>query len=157
MARKANWRALRIHRSYTVNEAARTLCVGKPTVRRWIKAGLPIIDDQKPMMILGRDLLGYLKARKKPKKSCNLDQCFCFKCCEPRMGAYQEAEIVSIVPSSANIRMLCERCATIMHKRMSWTQIEALTEILTVSASQALKHLIEAAQPCLNVHYEEGA
>jgi hypothetical protein len=43
-------------RSYTIDEVTRTLEVHRNTVRHWIKAGLPVIDDKRPILILGSDL-----------------------------------------------------------------------------------------------------
>ncbi len=43
MAKLPNHRLVKIHRSYTVEDAARCLAVHKNTVRRWIKAGLPTV------------------------------------------------------------------------------------------------------------------
>lgn len=50
--RRFNWSRVKVHRSYTVDEAARLLGVTKGTIRRWIGAGLPAITDRKPFLIL---------------------------------------------------------------------------------------------------------
>lgn len=65
--RKPDRRSIKLHRSYTVDEASRTIGSAKGTIRRWIKSGaLPALTDQKPNLILGEDLIDYLKARAKP-------------------------------------------------------------------------------------------
>jgi hypothetical protein len=33
-------------------------------VRNWVKGGLPTSDDRRPMLILGRDLVAFLQARR---------------------------------------------------------------------------------------------
>jgi excisionase family DNA binding protein len=44
--RNPNRRSIKIHRNYTVEEAARTTGCAKGTIRRWIKSGaLPAITD----------------------------------------------------------------------------------------------------------------
>jgi hypothetical protein len=45
--RPPRWRVKAL-RSYTIDEVARTLEVHRNTVRHWIKAGLPVIDDKRP-------------------------------------------------------------------------------------------------------------
>lgn len=54
--RRANRRAIKLHYSYTSEEAAMMLGVSKGSVRRWLKDGLPHLTDQRPYLILGDDL-----------------------------------------------------------------------------------------------------
>ncbi len=65
MRHSINPNKAKIHRSYTVEEIAELFGVHKNTVRAWLKAGLPICDDRKPMLILGADLRSFLKERKR--------------------------------------------------------------------------------------------
>jgi excisionase family DNA binding protein len=78
--RKPSGHRAKIHRSYTVDEVARLLGVAKGTVRRWIKAGLPVLADRKPALILGEDLVQFLASRKAPRKKCSPAECYCVKC-----------------------------------------------------------------------------
>jgi excisionase family DNA binding protein len=156
MARKPNWRAIRIHRTYSVDEAARSLGVAKVTVRRWIASGsLPVIDDCKPTLILGVELSAYVKGRRMAKHKCRLDQCYCMRCREPKAAALSEAELIQTKGASAMVRMLCETCATVMHKRLSWEQVPQLSALVSLSGVQRVKHLSETAQPCVNAHCQK--
>lgn len=156
MTRRPKWRALKKHRNYTVDEAARTLGVCKATMRRWIKAGhVPALDDSKPMLILGSALIAYGKARRKPRFRCELDQAFCMSCRVPKNAALGRMTIVSATPASANVRMQCPTCSTAMHKRFAWRKLPLIAPFAQLSAPQALRHLIETAQPSLNVHFEK--
>ena len=78
--RRPNRRAIKQHYSYTSEEAARVLGVSKGTVRRWMKDGLPCLTDQRPFLILGTDLRDFLKYRNRPRQTCQLNECFCFRC-----------------------------------------------------------------------------
>lgn len=123
------------------------------TVRRWISSGgLPIIDDCKPTLILGTELAAYVKGRRSPKHKCRLDQCYCMRCREPKAAALAEAELIQTRSASAMVRMLCETCATVMHKRISWKQIPQLSTLVSLSGVQHVKHLSEITQPCVNDH-----
>lgn len=156
MARRPNWRAIRIHRSYSVDEAARALGVAKVTVRRWIASGgLPVIDDCKPTLILGAELSAFVKGKRAPKHKLRLDQCYCMRCHAPKGAALCEAELIQTKGASAMVRMLCETCAAVMHKRVSWKQVRRLSTLVSLSGAQRFKHLIETTQPCVNDHCEK--
>ena len=60
--RHPNHRLAKIHRNYTVDEVANLFAVHRNTVRQWIKSGLPTTDSRRPLLILGRDLVAFLKA-----------------------------------------------------------------------------------------------
>lgn len=130
--RKPDWRAIRKHRPYRVDEAARALGVCKATVRRWIKQGLPAIADSKPILILGRDLIAFLQKRRRAKQQCEPGEFYCFRCRTPKRAAFGEAEIVHTATTSVNLRALCATCATVMHKRVSLRKLAQLTAILTI-------------------------
>ena len=69
--RHPNPRLAKIHRNYTVDEIASLFGVHKNSVRNWVNGGLPISDDRRPMLILGRDLVAFLHARRvKNKRPC---------------------------------------------------------------------------------------
>ena len=56
MARRANPRKVKIHLNYTIEEAAEALSVSIPTVRSWIKGGLPALTSKRPYLIMGSEL-----------------------------------------------------------------------------------------------------
>ncbi len=135
MSRKGrlNWRLVKIHHSYTVDEAARLLGRSKGTVRRWLKAGLTALTDRKPILILGGDLADFLKGRAKPRARCGPGQCFCFRCRAPRNAAYGMADVELLSPASGSLQALCSVCGTIMYRRISLQQLGSLRAILDVS------------------------
>ena len=83
--RHPNPRLAKIHRNYTVDEIAKLYAVHKNTVRAWVKSGLPTSDDRKPLLILGRDLMAYLQAKRvKNKQTCQPGQIYCVRCRVPK-------------------------------------------------------------------------
>jgi hypothetical protein len=151
MARKTGGRAgVKIHRNYTVDEAARALDVGKITVRRWIKRGLPVLTDQKPMLILGSDLAQFRTKDKAPAQPCEIFECYCVKCRAPKRPAGDMAEFVLLSPTMGNLRAICPTCGTLMHKRMKRAALEALSGILDVTFAQAIPRLSEPNNPSPN-------
>src|SRR5215471_15431674 len=78
--RRPNPRLIKIHRSYSIYEAAQLLRAHKNTIRTWIKQGLPIIDRRRPTLIYGADLSAFLKNRRnRAKQPCPPGHMYCFK------------------------------------------------------------------------------
>jgi len=69
MSGRCNPNKAKIHRSYTVEEIACLFSIHKNTVREWIKKGLPVCDNQKPMLILGAELREFIQAKNKKNKT----------------------------------------------------------------------------------------
>ena len=73
--RRPNHRLVKIHRNYTVEEAARLLGTHKNTVRAWVRAGLTTCDSNRPILILGRDLAHFSRpAGLKNKQPCSREK-----------------------------------------------------------------------------------
>ncbi|MDP2804005.1 MAG: helix-turn-helix domain-containing protein [Phreatobacter sp.] len=133
-----------IHRNYTVDEVSRAVGVSKITVRRWIADGLPVIKDQKPMLILGSELVAFFKRSKPKKQTCATHECFCFSCRCPRPPAFGAFEYRPMGKSGGNLQALCETCTTVMHKRVSHAALEGLKAEFTVTIMQADEHIGES-------------
>ncbi len=142
MARRLNWRVIKRHRNYTVDDVSRVLNVAKGTVRHWLKfGGLQALRDQKPALILGSDLIDFLKGRQKPRQRCELDECYCFSCRVPRRPAFEAVEFTPLSPVTGDICGLCSHCSTVMHKRVAIAKLPALQAMLDVQIKQADGHL----------------
>jgi len=153
--KRPSGRRIKIHRTYTVDEVSRLLRVAKITVRRWLKEGLPSLDDQRPVLILGQDLKTFLKNRRTQKQKCRIDECFCLSCKAPRKPAFNEVEFHPMGPSGGNIRALCEHCSNVMHKRVSQDGLNALKPILTVTEVQAERRLGDGNDACTHDYFNE--
>jgi hypothetical protein len=82
-----NHRQLKVHRNYMVEEIASLFGVHKNTVRERIKAGLPVLDDKRPMLILGQELAASPQARRtKNKQTCQPGQMYCVRLPRPENG-----------------------------------------------------------------------
>jgi len=88
-----NSRLIKSRRSYNITEMASLLGVDRKTCQRWIKQdGLKVIEKgENPLLIMGADLISFLKERKKQRR-CELkeDEFFCIKCrraVKARMGS----------------------------------------------------------------------
>lgn len=135
--RGPNPRRAKIHRAYTVEEAARDLRVHKNTVRAWLKAGLRCVEGW-PTLIRGADLSAFLSQRRAAgKQPCPPGHLYCLRCRVPRRP---DPDLVEYLPAPAgpgNIRAMCPSCATLMHRRASPSAFDAFRRILTQPAPQA--------------------
>ena len=156
MTNKPNFRAAKIHRTYTVGEAAKLLGVHRNTIRRWLRSdGLKKLDDRNPTMISGVEIVRFGASRKAIRFPCGLTEAFCFKCREPRRAALLDCEIAGLTDKGCNVRMLCETCATVMHKVTPWRKMHLLTLECTVSTSLDIRSLVERRAPSAIVHFEK--
>lgn len=155
MARRKSWRVIKCLRSYTVDEASRALQVCKGTVRRWLKAGLPALTDQRPLLIMGDDLIAYLKQSAKPPQKCAPHECYCFKCKAPRGPAFDALEYQPISPTNGQLRALCEVCSTVMNKAASLGSLERIGPEFSIAMKGRHKRLINGTSPPSNDHFTE--
>jgi excisionase family DNA binding protein len=149
-------RRLKLNRSYTVDEAARTLGVAKGTVRRWLKNGLRSTDDRKPTLIRGCDLAEFLKSREKPRQPCPPGYCYCVKCRSSKKPDGAMAEYIVLTATSGNLRGICPICGSLMHRRTSAAQLEAISTLLDVTIVEAPARLRDSRQPSVNDHLQEA-
>ena len=148
---RINPRLAKLHRCYSVDEAAQLCGVHKNTVRAWLKEGLPAIDGQRPVLIQGTALRSFLGARRRSaKRPCPAGYLYCFKCRAPRRPALGMADYLPREGGAGNLRALCEGCGGVMFRR---ARPDALTSILPgieVRTVQAPPRIAEPAPPCLN-------
>lgn len=152
---KPNWRAVKIHRSYTVDELARTIGVAKGTVRRWLKSGLVHLADQKPVLILGSDARAFHAAKKPRKQKCKPGELYCVKCRAPRTPADGEIELVPLKSGAVNLRGLCPDCTTLMHRRAARAHLDRIKEHFEVSNPQGFPTLMDTEHTPSNVHLQK--
>lgn len=119
--RRINSRRDKIHRNYTVEEAAKTLGVHKNTVRLWIKQGLPVVDERRPILLQAKAIRAFLENRKaKRKRRLAGSEFFCFKCRAPKVPAGGMVDYATSSADLGNLTGLCPDCETIMNKRHHW-------------------------------------
>lgn len=155
MARRINPRLIKVHHSYTVEEAARTLGVHKNTVRGWRAKGLEAIDRRKPIVFAGKDLRAFLerakRIRRRPSPSGHF---FCFRCRSPRRPAMAMVDYMPITAISGNLKALCGDCGTLMHRRARLADIGAVMPGIAVQIAGAPSRLSELPPPPLNGDFE---
>jgi hypothetical protein len=157
-ARRPNPKLVKIHRSYTVEEAATVCGVHRNTVRQWLKGGLTAIDKRHPTMVQGATLAKYLRSRRASKKRpCQPGQMYCMRCHEPKRPAEQRVSYSPITVTFGNLIGVCPVCQTRMFRRVSLAKLAQVIGTLRISGSQAQEHIGESAEPSVNSDFNDEA
>ena len=143
--RHPNPRLVKINWSYTVEEVARRLGVHKNTVREWIKRSLPVIDDKRPMLILGRDLFDFLQARRiKNKRPCKPNQMYCLRCRVPKTPADNMVDYEPKTETLGNLYGICPDCGAGMNRHTSMAKLEQIRGQMDITFPQGLRRLVDS-------------
>ena len=149
--RHSNPRLAKIHRNYTVEEVAALFGVHKNSVRNWVKCGLPTNDDRRPMLILGRDLVAFLQVKRmKNKRPCQPGEIYCVRCRAAQKPAGDMADYEPVTATMGNLIGICPSCEAMMYRRVSLAQLVQVGADLDITMTQALPHINESPQPCVN-------
>ena len=121
---KPDPRRIRLNKCYSVQEAAILLGVSVGTIRAWIRQGLPILQNIRPILIPGDGLKAWLKARAKARKCrCQPDELYCCRCRGPQKAKPGSVEIIPRNGKTVAIRALCNACGTKMNKAGSLAKV----------------------------------
>ena len=136
-------RGIKKNRSYTYDEAARAMAIHKNTIRGWVRSGdLLALTGERPHLIVGEDLIAFLKTRSaKRKTTLTLTQAYCLKCRAPREPALGMADLTISESGALNLRALCPACGGIMNRRISRAAIGELHRKLDLTVRQEPKSL----------------
>ncbi len=156
--RLPNPRRAKIHRNYTVKEIARLFGVHRNTVRQWVKEGLPGCDDQRPILILGRDLAAFLtRKRVRNKQPCKPGEVYCVRCRAPQSPALGMADYEPLTATGGNLIGLCPQCGGTIYRRVSLARLTEVKGNLEVRFTQARKHIVENDFPSVNSAFKTGS
>ena len=155
--RRPNYRLAKIHRNYTVEEVAGLFSTHKNTVRAWVKAGLPICDSKRPMLILGSDLAAYLMARRmKNKRPCKPGEIYCVRCRAPKLPAGDMAEYQPITTTLGNLIGICPDCDTMIYRRASLAKLALIRGKLDITVVEVRQRLSESHSRTENSDSRQG-
>ncbi len=149
--RRPSYRLVKINYSYTVEEVARLFGTHRNTVRAWVNGGLPTCDRKRPMLILGRELAAYLKARRtKNKRPCQPGEFYCVRCRAPKRPAGEMADYIPITASQGNLIGICPECGGMIYRRASLAKLPEIERILSITFTEAKRRVSESSLPTVN-------
>ena len=134
MAARINPNLAKIHRGYLVSEVAELFQVHRNTVRDWIKNGLPVCDNQRPILILGRDLREFLQAKQKSRKRpCKPDEMFCLKCRSPQLPLDNVVNYIPHTIERGKLTARCSCCGSVVNRFSSLANAIELSTVFEVN------------------------
>ena len=134
MVRRVSARKVKTHNQYTYQQAADVLGVSVQTVRLWRGSGLPVLDSQKPHLILGFALKDFLNKRSnKPERRLARDQFLCMTCDAPTRAYGGMADYRPYTATRGRLEALCEACGGLCGKFASPSLCDELAPILTIA------------------------
>lgn len=141
MARRYDRRRIKIHRTYSVSEVERVLCVHPNTVRRWIKVGLRVIEEKRPILIHGADLREFLAALRPCPSRLRPGEIYCVACRGPRRPAGEMAEYRPTGPARGALIGICPTCDRLIYRRVTFAGIEQARGQLEVDVPERQQRL----------------
>jgi hypothetical protein len=148
---RANPRLAKIHRNYTVEEIATLYGVHRNTVRLWIKSGLPVVDQRRPLLVLGAALADFLRARRAAnKRQCRTGEIYCVRCREPRVPVGADVRYHTSTPTQGCLVGICPSCAAGLYRRVSLEQLPQFEGFLRITLPLAGEHISNRDNPSVN-------
>ncbi|MCA0919240.1 hypothetical protein [Pseudooceanicola nanhaiensis] len=124
MGRGFNWRALKAHRVYTLDEVCVALRCGPSTLKRILQEEkVQVIDEQAPFLVIGADLIPALRSRSK-KEALAPGQMFCLGCKSPSFPDAGLVDDVSKPKQPPLLQALCSGCGAVMSRRVARDQLD---------------------------------
>jgi len=154
--RHPNYRLVKIHRNYTVGEIADLFGKHKNTVRAWLENGLKPIDNSRPVLVHGRDLIAFLEVRRKAgKRPSPPGHLYCFKCRKPKPPTDGVVIVQAITDKVSNVSAVCPTCDGTMYRRASNHRLKEFGGDSGGALPKAELRISETAHPSLNCDFDE--
>ena len=154
--RTPNYRLIKRNRSYTVEEIASLLDSHRNTVRNWLKNGLAVLDDDRPLLVHGGVLVAFLKdARAKNRRPCAPGQLYCLRCRIPRAPTGNIVAYHAINEGGGNLVGTCDACGCRLHRRVSFAKLGASLGSVQVRFTVAEEDIGKSLDPSLNCDFKQ--
>lgn len=156
--RRPDWRRIKGKLSYTIDEAARALGIHRNTVRHWVKkGGLPAMTEARPHLILGDDLVAFLRTKRAARKrKCNAGELYCLRCRAPRRPIPGFVEYRSLTSTRGELVGMCSTCEAILHRFVSTRRVPAIAAEFNLQIELRHESLTDSALPALNCDSGKG-
>jgi len=155
--RHPNPRLAKIHRNYSVEDVSRLFRVHKNTVRNWLGHGLSAIDDRRPILILGAELVRFLTERRiKAKQKCGPGRIYCLPCRTPKIPAGNIADCIPTSERAGSLCGICPDCNRLIYRRVNLQQLDTVRGDLEITIRRRGERIEETANPNVNCDSTKG-
>jgi hypothetical protein len=136
--------------SYDKDDICALFDLHPQTVQAWInKRGLVTIDNKKPLLVYGWDLIQFLKIQNdKGKCPTNFDQMYCCKCKLAR-PIFRKAIKFEQKPNGLFVQAQCRQCKSVMSQNYKLTDFQKLKRTFNVVD---VLELYDCEQPTIKTH-----
>jgi len=153
--RTYNTRLIKRDYSYFVGEIAELFDVHPNAIRRWIKAGLTTLDERRPILIHGGDLIAFLDARQvKRKQKCAANELYCLRCRRPRRPRLGRVELEIRNERQLNLSGVCEVCGSRIYRADSVARLGELGKAFSIERP-GQGRITGCSDPTLMCHLSE--
>jgi hypothetical protein len=153
--RSYNIRRIKRHYSYFIAEIADLFDLHPNAVRRWIKAGLPTVDERRPVLVHGGDLIDFLEARRaRRKQKCAADEFYCCRCRLPCKPLSNRVEVRIRNETKLNLSALCAACGARMNRAGSVARMEEYRRAFIIQTPR-VGRLSGRSDPSVMCHLQE--
>ncbi|NOH69065.1 helix-turn-helix domain-containing protein [Vibrio rotiferianus] len=136
---------IKSHRYYTVREVSDVLGVHFKTIRNWLKVGLPVADETRPLLIRGTDLKVYLKQKRRSIQfNGELHEMSCFRCRQAMKPNLDSVRFIAQPAGMVHMSGVCEECGCRINKYVSWRNVNEIWLKLDGKLPIAEKHIIQS-------------
>jgi hypothetical protein len=154
-AEAADYRRVKLHRSYTISELSALIGAHKHTIRRWIAAGLRTTDSRRPLLIHGADFRAFAKAREPVKQRCQPGEIYCFSCRAPRRPALDMADYRARTTLRGLLSGICPICDRMIYRAATLAKLDEIGGGLKVAFPSAQQRIDDTGSPFPKVHFNK--
>jgi hypothetical protein len=155
VARRFNYRRVKIHRNYTIAELAARIRAHKQTVGRWIAAGLPTTDSTRPFLIRGDEFRAFMRAREPVKQHCQPGEAYCLGCRAPKRPAGNMADYIPRTATRGLLSGICPTCGKMIYRAVTLAKIEQIGGGLDIAHQKAEQRLNDTVAALSNVDFKQ--
>jgi hypothetical protein len=110
MSKRVSTRRIKANRHYPYDIAADLLGITPQTLRTWRKAGLRVMTDTRPHLILGEDLIAFIEVHQKPPAKMAPDEFKCLTCKRPTRPLERLVFYTPLTKHRGQLEAVCEVC-----------------------------------------------